>query len=121
MEVVYKITSEAADNYVIMSLKNYNIQGNDARTVGGYYKILHDIIFENKLEIIEDAPDKVVLRNSGFCPLSGNPKEDLTPEMCLSSMGHEHKACEIINPELKFSVPNLRSAGQPYCDYVFEL
>lgn len=121
MEVVHKITSEGADNYVIMSLKNYNIQGNDARTVGGYYKILHDIIFENQLEIIEDTPEKVVLRNSGFCPLSGNPQEDLTPEMCLGSMGHEHKACEIINPKLKFSVSSMRSAGQPYCDYVFEL
>jgi hypothetical protein len=121
MEAVYKVTSEAADNYVIMSLKNYNLLGNDARTVGGYYKLLHEIIFENELEIVEDTPDKVMLRNSGFCPLSANPQEDLTPEMCLSSMGHEHKACEIINPKLKLSVPSLRSAGQPYCEYVFEL
>jgi hypothetical protein len=121
LDVVYKVTSEAADNYVIMALKNYDLKGNDARTAGGYYKLFHKIIFENDLEIIEDTPNKVVLRNSGYCPLSANPREELTPEICLSSLGHEHKACEIINPKLKFSVPALRSAGQPYCEYVFEM
>ena len=121
LEAVYKVTNEAADNYVIMSLKNYNIPGNDARTAGGYYKILHQIVFENDLEIVEDTPNKVVLRNHGFCPLSANPKEELAAEICLSSMGHEYKTCEIINPELEFSAPKLRSAGEPYCEYVFEL
>jgi len=121
MEVVYHVLSASANKYVFMALKNHELKGNDARTAGGYYKIYHKIIFGNELEIIEDTPKKVVMRNSEFCPLSANPPEDLTAELCLNAMGYEHKACEIINPELRFSVPSLRSAGQPYCEYVFEL
>jgi len=121
LNVVYDVTSDSANKYVFMALKNHELKGNDARTAGGYYKIYHKIIFGNELEIIEDTPKKVVMRNSEFCPLSANPPEDLTAELCLNAMGYEHKACEIINPELRFSVPSLRSAGQPYCEYVFEL
>lgn len=121
LNVVYDVTSDSANKYVFMALKNYELKGNDARTAGGYYKIYHKIIFGNELEIIEDTPKKVVMRNSEFCPLSANPQEDLTAELCVNAMGYEHKACEIINPELRFSVPRLRSAGQPYCEYVFEL
>ncbi len=121
LQVVYEMTSDSAKKYVIMALKNYGLKGNDARTAGGYYKILHKILFDNDLEIIEDTPNRVVMRNSGFCPLSANPQEELTAELCLNTMGHEHKASEIINPKLKFSVPSLRSAGKPYCEYVFEL
>jgi hypothetical protein len=121
MEVVQEVTSDSAKNYVIMSLQNFHLKGNDARTAGGYYKDFHKLIFDNDLEIVEDSPKRVVLRNNGFCPLSQKIGEELTPDICLSSMGHEHKACELINPQLRFSVPRLRSAGDPYCEYVFEL
>jgi hypothetical protein len=121
LKAVYKITRNSADNYVIMSLRNFKLEGNDARTVGGYYKNYHKLLWRNDLEVVEDTPKKVVLRNSGFCWLSSNPKEELNPEICLNTMGHENMACEIINPKLKFSVPKLRSAGDPYCEYVFEL
>jgi hypothetical protein len=121
LKVVYEVTNDFAKNHGIMTLRNYGLTGNDARTAGSYHKFYHKIIFGNDLEIVEDTPKKVVLRNSGFCPLSANPQEELKPEICLNTMGHEHKACEIINPELKFSVPKLRSAGDPYCEYVFEL
>ena len=47
--------------------------------------------------------------------------EELDPEICRNAMGHEVKACEVVNPELKFSMPALRSDGKPYCEYVFEL
>ena len=121
LKVVYEVTSDSAKKYVIMALKNYNLKGNDARTAGGYYRIYHKIIFGNDLEIIKDTPKKVIVRNSGFCPLSTNPQEELTPGICLNTMGHENRACKIINPKLKFSIPYLRSAGDPYCEYVFEL
>jgi hypothetical protein len=121
LKVPYDVTSDSARKFVFMALKNHNLKGNDARTAGGYYKIFQKIVYGNDLEIVEDTPDKVVLRNSGFCPLSANPGEELTPEICLNTMGHEQMACEIINPKLKFSVPRLRSAGDPYCEYVFEL
>ncbi len=121
LKVAYDVTSDSARKFVFMALRNHNLKGNDARTAGGYYKVFQKIIYGNDLDIIEDTPDKVVLRNSGFCPLSANPGEELTPEICLNAMGHEQKACEIINPKLKFSVPKLRSAGEPYCEYVFEL
>ena len=121
MGVVYEVTSDSANKYVVMALKNFNLKGKDARTVGGYYKNYHRIMFGNDLEVVEDTPKRVVMRNSGFCPLSQNIQEELTAEVCLSYMGHENKACEIINPKLRFSVPRLRSAGDPYCEYVFEL
>ena len=121
LKAVYKITSNSADNYVIMSLQNFKLKGNDARTAGGYYKCHHKLLFGNDLEVVEDTPKRVVLRNNGFCWLSSNPKEELNPEICLNTMGHENMACEIINPKLKFSLPKMRSAGDPYCEYVFEL
>jgi hypothetical protein len=121
LKVVYDVTSEATKKYVFMALKNHNLQGNDARTVGGYYKIFHKIVYGNDLEIIEDKPDKVVMRNSGFCPLAADPPKELVPEICQNVMGHEHMACQIINPELKFSISKLRSGGDPYCEYVFSL
>ena len=121
LEVVHDVTADSAKKYVFMALKAHNLQGNNARTVGGYYKIFHKIIYGNDLEIAEDTPKRVVLRNSGFCPISTNPAKELKPEMCLSFMGHEQKAAEIVNPKLKFSVPQQRSAGDAYCEYVFEL
>ena len=121
LKVVHDVTAESTRKYVFMALKNHKLTGNDARTFGGYYKIFHKIIYGNDLEIIEDTPRKVVMRNSGFCPLSPNPGKELTPEICLNVMGHERAAGEIINPKLKFSVPRLRSAGDAYCEYVIEL
>ncbi len=121
MGVVYEVTSDSAKKYVITALKNFNLEGKDARTVGGYYKNFHKIMFGNDLEVVEDTPQRVVMRNRGFCSLSQNIQGELTAELCLSSMGHEHKACELINPKLRFSLPRLRSAGDPYCEYVFEL
>jgi hypothetical protein len=121
LKVVYDVTSDVTVKYVFMALKNHNLEGNDARTAGGYYKLFHKIIYGNDLEIVEDKPERVVMRNSGFCPLSPDPKKDLVPEICQNVMGHEHKACEIINPKLKFSLSKLRSAGDSYCEYVFSL
>jgi hypothetical protein len=121
LEVVHDVTANSTRKYTVMALKAHGLKGNDARTFGGYYKIFHKIIYGNDLEIIEDTPKRVVFRNSGFCPLSTNPKKELKPEICLSYMGHEQRAAEIINPKLKFSVPKLRSAGDRYCEYVAEL
>jgi hypothetical protein len=121
LQVVYDITSQSSEKYIFVALKNHHIKGNDARTFGGYYKIFHKMIYGNDLDIIEDTPKRVVMRNSGFCPLSPEPKKDLKPEICASVMGHEHAASKFINPKLKFSVPEMRSAGAPYCEYVIEL
>ena len=121
VKIAYEVTYDNANKYVYMALKNHNLKGNDARTVGGYYKIFHKLIFDNDLEIVEDTPQKVVMRNTGFCPLAQNPAEELDPEICRNAMGHEDKACEVINPDLKFSLSALRSDGKPYCEYVFEL
>lgn len=121
LKVVYDVTSESAKKYVFMALKNHKLTGSDARTFGGYYKIFHKIIYGNELQIIEDTPKRVVMRNSGFCPLSADPKKELVSEICQNVMGHEHAAANIINPKLKFSISKLRSAGDSYCEYVIEL
>lgn len=113
---------KAAARYVPALLREYDIHGNDARTVAAYFVIADKLVFDIDFEIVEESPRKVVLRVGGKCPLMEDPANTPGgPQICQAGLAHERRACAIVNPKLRVSAPKLMTLGDPYCDIVFEL
>ena len=122
LKAIEKTWGKAARTYVTPFLKNYDIPGNDAKTVASHFIVADKLIWDMAWEILEESPKRVRMRISGWCPLWETPMEvPGSPEMCMAAFEYERQACAVVNPKLKVSVPLLMSRGDSYCEMIFEL
>ena len=121
LECFDTVMSMGAERFVLSAIENFKIPGNDARTIGAYFKLADKIIFDVDLDFIEDTEKRVIFRVYPPCILFPKNIAEAPAVICHRLMGHERTACRLINPKLKLIVNKLMTAGDPYCEIGFEL
>ncbi len=48
------------------------------------------------------------------------PELDIPPSFCRALGSFEETACQIVNPKIKAQATKLMTAGDPYCEFIFE-
>lgn len=105
------------------SLKDkLGIKGNDADAIAALLKfVLKD---EPTARILKVENSKVLLRNSGFCPLMTACVSMSLPWVWLcSTLGWPffHGLASAVNPMVNLTMTQRRERGDPYCDHIFEI
>ena len=98
------------------------IKGNDERAIAELLRaVLRD---EPTAKIISIAEGKVLLRNSGFCPLmTACLSLNLPWAWLCENLGWPffHGLASSVNPKVNLSLIKRRAKGDPYCDHLFEI
>jgi len=98
------------------------IEGDDVEAIAAVLReVLKD---EPTAEIIEVSERRVVLRNSGFCPLMAACLSLNLPWTWLcSALGWPffHGLASAVNPKVNLTMTKRREKGDPYCDHIFEI
>lgn len=107
-----------AQKFVVPSMKSFGIQGNGPWELASYFKLATGDILGYKMELIEEAPNKVRCRY--YPPCVWFPDLDIPVSYCQAEGEFELEAARIINPKIKISFPTYMTRGDPYCEVVYE-
>jgi len=99
----------------------HEIMGNDENAIAAVLKVvLRD---EPSAKILSVGNGKVLLRNSGFCPLmTACLSLNLPWAWLCESLGWPffHGLASAVDPRINLTMVKRRMKGDPYCDHVFE-
>ena len=105
-----------------MVIKQIGIKGNDEKALAA---LLTEVLKEEPTaKILHVGEGKVLLRNSGFCPLmTAALSLDLPWTWLCEVLGWPffHGLASAINPKVNLTMIKRRAKGDPYCDHLFEL
>lgn len=119
-EILAGFMAQNARNFFLPGLKTFGIEGNDHRAVASYFKLADSDVLGANVEWIEESPKKVILRYHPPCGLFPDLNEPCaTPKMCLALGNFEFTAAKLV-PNVKVTFAKMLTAGDPYCDIVFE-
>jgi hypothetical protein len=105
-----------------MLVKEFNIKGNDVKSIAAVLNALVGRITVEAPARIED--NKVIISNRAFCPIMLSsmslnlPWLWLCPNLAWPFM---QGAASVVNPLVRLTVPSWRAKGDPVCDHVFEV
>jgi hypothetical protein len=116
--ILSELMKENAQKYVAAGMKKFNIEGNDAWALASYFKLATGDVIGYKAELVKESEKKVYYRL--YPPCLWFPKLDIPPSFCRALGTMEVEACKIINPNIKVRFEKLMTAGDPYCELVFE-
>ena len=103
-------------------IEQMGIKGNDEKAVAALLRfVLKD---EPTAKIMREGEGKVLLRNSGFCPLmTACLSMNLPWTWMCSVLGWPffHGLASAVNPKMDLRMTKRREKGDPYCDHIFEI
>ena len=118
-EILEKFMAENAKKYVVSGMKLFGIEGNDPWALASYFKFATGDVIGYKTELIQESPKRVIYRL--YPPCIWFPKLDIPESFCKRGFDNfERVAAEIINPKIKISATKWMTAGDPYCEVIFE-
>ena len=117
-QILSKFMADNAKRYVIPGMKNFGIQGNDAWALASYFKLATGDVIGYKAELIQESPKRVLYRL--YPPCIWFPKLDIPASLCRAMATFEEAAAQLVNPKIKITDTKLMTAGDPYCELVFE-
>ena len=118
-EILAESQAENAKRFLLPAMKSFGVEGNDPRAAASYFKLADGDILGANVEWIEESPQKVILRFHPPCALFPDLSEaHATPKMCLALGNFEYTAAKLLNVKITFT--KMITAGDPYCDVVFE-
>ena len=118
-QILAESQAENAQRFFLPALKNFGIEGDTPRAAASYFKLADCDILGANVEWIEESPQKIILRFHPPCALFPDLTEaHATPKMCLALGNFEYTAAKLLNVKVTFT--KLLTAGDPYCDVVFE-
>jgi len=98
------------------------INGDDPEAIAAVLKaVLRD---EPTAKVMSVEKGRVLLRNSGFCPLmTACLSMNLPWTWLCSSLGWPffHGLASAVNPKVNLTMTKRREKGDPYCDHIFEI
>ena len=113
--------AELADKYFLRTVRNFNIEGSDTIIAAACFKLAGNIVWDEDADVIEESPQKSVLRWSK-CPLFTKPdKVEGGSEICQAFHNYQRRSCELLNPNMRTAVTKTRSKGDSYCELEIEL
>ena len=96
------------------------VEAKDHRAAASYFKLADGDVLGMNVEWIEESPKRITLRFHPPCGLFPDLDEPMaTPKMCLALGNFEFTAVKMI-PNVKVTFAKMLTAGDPYCDIVFE-
>ncbi|GEM_PF-1574895 len=105
-----------------MIIEKAGIKGNDERALAA---LLREFLKEEPTaKILHVGEGKVLLRNSGFCPLMTAALSLNLPWTWLCEVlgwPFFHGLASAINPKVNLKMIKRREKGDPYCDHLFEM
>jgi len=117
-QILSSFMSENAKRYVQSGLTGFGIEGNDSWALASYFKLATGDIIGYKAELIRESPKKVKYRL--YPPCLWFPDLDIPPSFCRALGSFEQTACQIVNPTVQAHATKLMTAGDPFCEFVFE-
>jgi uncharacterized Zn-finger protein len=102
--------------------KQVGIEGEGLEAIAALLRIV--LKDEPTAKIMEVEKGRVLLRNSGFCPLmTACLSMNLPWTWLCSALGWPffHGLASAINPKVNLTMTMRREMGAPYCDHVFEI
>jgi hypothetical protein len=122
IEDIRKVSFEEGLAFGHMLKEKMGIKGDDAEAMASLLKVV--LKDEPTAKIISVEKRKVVLRNSGFCPLmTACLSMNLPWTWLCSSLGWPffHGLVSSVNPKVNLTMSKRREKGDPYCEHVFEI
>ncbi|MBM3119903.1 MAG: hypothetical protein FJ006_10255 [Chloroflexi bacterium] len=117
-QILTSFMTDNANRYVKQGMKGFGIEGNDAWALASYFKLSTGDIIGYKARLIKESPQLV--RYQLYPPCLWFPELDIPPSLCRAMGAFEQTACQILNPKIKARPTKLMTAGDPYCEFVFE-
>ena len=118
-QILEKFMAENAKKYIVGGMKLFGIEGNDPLAVATYFKLATGDVIGYKAELIQESPKKVIYRL--YPPCIWFPKLDIPISFCMRGFDNfERVATKIINPKIKVTSGKKLTAGDPYCEVIFE-
>ncbi len=118
-EILSTFMAENARKYILDGMKKFNIQGTDPWSLASYFKLATGDVLGYKVELVQESPQKVYYRL--YPPCLWFPDLDIPPSFCKALGTMEIEAARLVNPDIKIKVEKLMTAGDPYCEFVFEI
>lgn len=117
-QILASFMSENARRYVKPGMKGFGIEGNDAWALASYFKLATGDVIGYKARLVRESPKKV--RYQLHPPCIWFPELDIPPSFCRALGSFEQAACQTVNPNISAYSTKLMTAGDPYCEIVFE-
>lgn len=103
-------------------IEQLGIEGDDEQAIAA---LLQEVLqFEPTAKIVAVGEGKVLLRNSGFCPvMAACLSLDLPWDWMCRVLGWPffHGLASAVNPKVDLSMTKRRLKGDPCCDHIFEM
>lgn len=119
LKVIGQVYTQAAERTFLQGLKNFGIKEKDARALALFFVISNTIIGYD-MELVEATPERAVVRYH-TCHLFDSPSEGNARICRDANFNFERRAAQLLNPRLKVAMTKLRSAGDPYCEFIVEM
>lgn len=119
LKVIGQVYAQAAERIFLQGLKNFGIKEKDARAFALFFVISNTIIGYD-MELVEATPERAVVRYH-TCHLFESPSPADALICREANFNFEKRAAELLDPRLKVTMTKLRSAGDPYCEFVVEM
>lgn len=117
-EILAAFMAENARRFVLPGMKAFGLEGKDPWSLASYFKLATGDIIGYKIELIQESPRKVRYRL--YPPCLWFPKLDIPPSFCRAMGSFEEEAARLVNPRIKIKGEKLMTAGDPYCELIFE-
>jgi hypothetical protein len=117
-EILGGLMTENARKYIKAGMKGFGIEGNDPWAIANFFKLTTGSIIGYKAEVIRYSDKMVGYRL--YPPCLWFPKLDIPPSFCQALGCFEHEALKIMNPKLTYRQVKLMTAGDDYCEGLFE-
>ena len=101
--------------------KQLGTHGEDTQAIAA---LLRNVLKDEPTAKVTTEEGRVLLRNSGFCPLMTACLSMNLPWtwLCSSlSWPFFHGLASAVNPKVDLTMMTRRESGAPYCDHVFEI
>lgn len=122
LEEIRKVSYEQGLFVGRSTKERLGIEGDDIQAVA---KVLKAILRgEPTAMILTDGKDRVLLRNSGFCPLmTACLSMNLPWTWLCSALGWPffHGLTSAVNPKVNLTMTKRREKGDPHCEHIFEI
>jgi len=117
-EILSVFMAGNAKKYVKAGMEGFDIQGNDAWALASYFKLATGDVIGYNAELVQESPKRVLYRL--YPPCIWFPELDIPPSFCRAMGAFEKVAAEIVNPKIKIISGKLMTAGDSYCEIIFE-
>jgi len=117
-EILEGLMRENARKYIKAGMKGFGIEGTDPWSIANYFKLTTGSIIGYKVELFRDSDKKTRYRL--YPPCLWYPNLDIPPAYCQALGCFEQEAVKMLNPKIKVTMEKLMTAGDPYCELVFE-